>query len=79
MENKIYQKIGILGSALIQVTLRIMLKIDQPPIALAHTLYNKEWKKTTLNSNSNRATYKEFFRCLGTNLCNVRWFFFLNS
>jgi hypothetical protein len=41
-ENTIYQKIGILGLVLIQAALRIVLKNDQPPIALAHTLYNKE-------------------------------------
>jgi hypothetical protein len=43
IDNTIYQKNGILGLALIQVALRIVLEIDQPPIALAHTLYNKEW------------------------------------
>jgi hypothetical protein len=28
------------------------------------------------NSNINKTTYKDFFGCLGTNLCNVPWFFF---
>jgi hypothetical protein len=32
--------------------------------------------KSSLNSNSNRATYKEFFWCSGTNLYNVWWFVF---
>jgi hypothetical protein len=30
------------------VTSGIMLKIDQPPIALIHTLCGKEWKETKL-------------------------------
>ncbi len=35
--------------------------------------------KSCLNSNSNRATYKEFFRCSQIDLCNVWWFVFLSS
>ncbi len=35
--------------------------------------------KSFLNSNRNRITYKEFFGCLGTGLCNVQWFAFLDS
>jgi len=34
--------------------------------------------KLSLNSGSNRTTYKEFFECLGTGLCNVWWFAFLS-
>jgi hypothetical protein len=33
--------------------------------------------KSSLNFNSNRTTYKEFFGCLGTSLYNVQWFVFL--
>jgi hypothetical protein len=36
-----YQNIGILGLALIEVASRILLKIDQLPIALAHTPCSK--------------------------------------
>jgi hypothetical protein len=36
--------------------------------------------KSSLNSNSSRATYKEFFGCSKTGLCSVRWnFVFLSS
>jgi hypothetical protein len=31
--------------------------------------------KLSLNSNSNRATYEEFFGCLKTSLCSLQWFF----
>jgi hypothetical protein len=34
--------------------------------------------KSSLNSNSNRATYNNFFECLGTSLCNVWLFVLLN-
>jgi hypothetical protein len=30
-----------------------------------------------LDSNNNKTTYKEFFECLKTSLCNVQWFVFL--
>ncbi len=33
--------------------------------------------KSSLNSNNNKATYKEFFGCPGTGLCSVQWFVFL--
>jgi hypothetical protein len=36
-----YQDIGILGLALIEVASRILLKIDQLPIAIAHTPCSK--------------------------------------
>jgi hypothetical protein len=32
-----------------------------------------------LNSNSNKATYKEFFGCSEIGLCNVWWFVFISS
>jgi hypothetical protein len=32
--------------------------------------------KSSLNSNSNRGTYKEFFGCLGVEFCCVWWFVF---
>jgi len=32
--------------------------------------------KSSLNSNNNIATYKEFFECLGIGLCNIWWFVF---
>ncbi len=35
--------------------------------------------KLSLNSNSNRATYKECFGCLRTDLCTVWWFVFMSS
>ncbi len=41
IENTMYQNIGILGLALIEVASRILLKIDQLPIALAHTPCSK--------------------------------------
>ncbi len=31
--------------------------------------------KSFLNSNNNKATYKEFFGCSGTSIYNIRWFF----
>jgi len=49
-ESAGYQKIGIMGLALVQVVLEIVLKIDQSPIALAHTLCNKEWRENTLKA-----------------------------
>ncbi len=30
------------------------------------------------NFNNNKATYKEFFECLGFGLCNVQWIVFLS-
>jgi hypothetical protein len=42
IEGASFQKIGILGLVLTQVALSIMLEIDQPPIALAHTLCDKK-------------------------------------
>jgi len=50
IEGVSYQKIGIMGLALSQVTLRIVLKIDQSPIVLVHTLCGKEWKESTLKA-----------------------------
>ncbi len=50
IEGVSYQKIGIMGLALSQVTLRIVLKIDESPIVLAHTLCGKEWKESTLKA-----------------------------
>jgi hypothetical protein len=50
IEGVSYQKIGTMGLALFQVTLRIVLKIDQSPIVLAHTLCGKEWKESTLKA-----------------------------
>ncbi len=35
--------------------------------------------KSSLNSNSNRARYKDLFGCLGTGFVNVQWFVFLSS
>jgi hypothetical protein len=32
--------------------------------------------KLSLNSNSNRTTYKDFFGCSGTSLCSIWWSFF---
>jgi hypothetical protein len=32
--------------------------------------------KSSLNSNINITTYKDFFRCLGISLCSIQWFFF---
>jgi hypothetical protein len=52
-ESASYQKIGIMGLALAQVVLRIVLKIDQSLIVLAHTLCSKKWKKNTLKASSN--------------------------
>jgi hypothetical protein len=49
-ESAGYQKIGIMGLALVQVVLEIVLKIDQSPIVLAHTLCNKEWRENTLKA-----------------------------
>jgi hypothetical protein len=49
-ESVSYQKIGIMGLALAQVTLGIMLKIDQSPIVLAHTLCGKKWRESTLKA-----------------------------
>jgi len=34
--------------------------------------------KLALNSNNNRITHKEFCGCLGTDLCSISWFVFLN-
>jgi hypothetical protein len=34
--------------------------------------------KLSLYSNNNNATYKEFFGCLRTDLCNIWWFVFLS-
>jgi len=39
-----------MGLALAQVALGIVLKIDQSPIALAHTLWGKKWRKSTLKA-----------------------------
>ncbi len=41
IESTMYQDIGILGLALIEVASRILLKIDQLPIAIAHTPCSK--------------------------------------
>jgi hypothetical protein len=49
-ESASYQKIGIMGSVLTQVVLRIVLKNDQSPIVLACTLWGKEWRKSTLKA-----------------------------
>jgi hypothetical protein len=49
-ESASYQKIGIMGLALAQITLGIVLKIDQSPIVLAHTLWGKEWRESTLKA-----------------------------
>jgi hypothetical protein len=46
IESASFQKIRILGLVIIQVALGIVLKIDKPPIALAQTLFGKEWKET---------------------------------
>jgi hypothetical protein len=45
-----FQKIGVLGLVLMQVTLGIVLEIDEPSIALTHRLCAKEWKKTKLKA-----------------------------
>jgi hypothetical protein len=45
-----FQKIRVWGLAPIQVALEIVLKIDQPSIALAHMLSTKEWKETKLKA-----------------------------
>jgi len=50
IEGVSYQKIGTMGLALFQVTLRIVPKVDQSPIVLAHTLCGKEWKESTLKA-----------------------------
>ncbi len=50
IEGVSYQKIGIMGLALIQVALGIVLKIDQSPIVQIHTLCDKESKKSTLKT-----------------------------
>jgi hypothetical protein len=49
-ESASYQKIGIMGLALAQVVLESVLKIDQSPIVLTHTLCNKEWRKSILKA-----------------------------
>jgi len=50
IEGVSYQKIGIMGLALIQVALGIVLKIDQSPIVQIHTLCSKEWRESTLKT-----------------------------
>jgi hypothetical protein len=45
-----FQKTGVLGLALVQVALGILLEIDQPSIALAHKLCAKEWKEIKLKA-----------------------------
>ncbi len=49
-ESASYQNIGVMGLALAQVVLGIVLKIDQSPIVLAHTLCSKELRKNTLKA-----------------------------
>jgi predicted aconitase len=50
IEGVSYQNIGIMGLALIQVTLGIVVKIDQSPIVQNHTLCSKEWRESTLKA-----------------------------
>jgi hypothetical protein len=49
-ESASYLKFGVMGLVLTQVVLGIVLKIDQSPIVLAHTLCNKELRKNTLKA-----------------------------
>lgn len=52
IEGVSYQKIGIMGLVLVQITLRIVLKIYQSTIVLACTLWERMEKEHTESKDS---------------------------